>query len=151
MNKQNAFVETIFEVATDAVNKGIVHLYTEDNKLSGNKIRLKGKEVINFGSCSYLGLEFDKRMIAASQEAVQNYGTTFAESRAYVSIRHYEELEHLFGKIFNYPALVAQTTTLCHIAAIPVLVNDNDAIILDHQAHFSVHTAVSIIKSRGVH
>ena len=151
MSGKNTFVETVFEVVTDAINKGIIHLYTEDNKLSGNTIHLKGRGVVNFGSCSYLGLEFDKRMIAASQEAVQNYGTTFAESRAYVSIRQYEELESLFGKIFNYPTLVAQTTTLGHIAAIPVLINDGDAIILDHQVHFSVHTAVNIVKSRGIH
>src|ERR1035437_543982 len=151
MNKQNAFVETIFEVATDAVNKGIAHLYTEDNKLSGNKIHLKGKEVANFGSCSYLGLEFDQRLINGAKDAIEKYGTTFSESRAYVSICQYKELETLFGKIFNAPTLVAQTTTLGHIAAIPVLINDGDAIILDHQVHFSVHTAVNIVKSRGVH
>lgn len=150
MSKQNAIIDTVFQVATDAVNKGIAHLYTEDGQLFNNTIHLKGREVVNFGSCSYLGLEFDERMITASQEAVRNYGTTFAESRAYVSIRHYEELENLFGKIFSYPSLVAQTTTLGHIATIPVLVNDDDAIILDHQVHNSVHTAVSIVKSRGV-
>ena len=92
MGRQNAFVETVFEVATDAVNKGIAHLYTEDKQLSGNRIHLKGKEVVNFGSCSYLGLEFDERMISASQEAVQKFGTTFSESRAYVSICQYKEL-----------------------------------------------------------
>src|ERR1035437_3293590 len=112
MNKQNAFVETIFEVATDAVNKGIAHLYTEDNKLSGNKIHLKGKEVANFGSCSYLGLEFDQRLINGAKDAIEKYGTQFSESRAYVSVKHYQILEELLMQLFNSPIQIAPTTTL---------------------------------------
>lgn len=151
MSKHNSFIATVDQVISTGIRKGIGHLYTQNEKLTNNLISLKGKEIINFGSCSYLGLEFNKEMILASQQAVADYGTTFAESRAYVSIKHYEILEGLFSKIFNFPAIVAPTTTLAHIAAIPVLVNEEDAIILDHQVHTSVQTAVSIVKSRGVH
>lgn len=151
MSKHNAFVETIDQIVTDGVNKGILHLHNEDNKLTGNKLVLKGKEVVNFGSCSYLGLEFDPRMITASKQAIEDYGTQFSESRAYVSIKLYKELEELFCSLFEASCIVTPTTTLGHIAAIPVLVNDDDAIILDHQVHNSVQTAVNLVKPRGVH
>ena len=62
-------------VISDAVDKGIMHLNTEDDRLKDNSIELNGKTVVNFGSCSYLGLEFDERIKAASVKAIQDYGT----------------------------------------------------------------------------
>jgi len=126
-------------------------LSTEDRVLNGNTMRLKGRDVINFGSCSYLGLEFDRRMIEEAKKALDEYGTQFSASRAYVSPRYYEELESMLCEIFGSPAIAAPTTTLGHISVIPVLIYDDDAIILDHQAHNSTQTAVSLVKPRGVH
>jgi len=151
MSKYNATVELIDQIATDAANKGIAHLYTQDDELSGNLITLKSKQAVNFGSCSYLGLEFDNRLINGSIKEINSYGTQFSASRAYVSTRHYDELESHFTSIFESPSIVAPTTTLGHIAAIPVLVNDNDAVILDHQVHHSVQTAANLLKPRGIH
>ncbi len=112
---------------------------------------LKGRKVINFGSCSYLGLEFDTRLTEASKAAIDNYGTQFAESRAYVSIKLYQELEELFYKIFEAPCVITPTTTLGHIANIPVLISPADAIITDQLVHNSVSTAVRLLAAAGTH
>ncbi len=151
MSKTNTFFETVDQIVSDGVQKGILHLYTEDLQLSGNHILLKGKKVVNFGSCSYLGLEFDERLKNAAKLAVDNYGTQFSESRAYVSVRQYAELEGLLERIFEAHCVVTPTTTLGHIANIPVLVGDLDAVIVDHQVHSSVQTAIQLLKARGVH
>ncbi|OFY87636.1 MAG: hypothetical protein A3F72_13360 [Bacteroidetes bacterium RIFCSPLOWO2_12_FULL_35_15] len=151
MATKNSFVETVSQIASDGVQKGIFHLYTEDEKLTGNKLHLKNKEVINFGSCSYLGLEFDRRMKDSAIRAIENYGTQFSESRSYVSTSHYLVLEKLLNKLFDAHAVVTPTTTLGHISTIPVLIENDDAIILDHQVHNSIHIAVSMVKSKGVH
>jgi 7-keto-8-aminopelargonate synthetase-like enzyme len=151
VSKTNQFFDTVNQIVSDGVNRGILHLYTEDNNLSGNYIVLKGKRVVNFGSCSYLGLEFDERLKNGAKEAIDNYGTQFSESRAYVSVRQYQELEALLGQIFEAYPVVMPTTTLGHIANIPVLVGDSDAIIMDHQVHSSVQTAVQLLKARGVY
>ncbi len=151
MSKTNNFFETVDQIVSDGVQKGILHLYTEDDRLSGNSILLKGKEVINFGSCSYLGLEFDDRLKNAAKLAVDNYGTQFSESRAYVSVRQYAELEELLQQLFAAYCVVMPTTTLGHIANIPVLVNDTDAVIVDHQVHNSVQVAIQLLKARGVY
>lgn len=144
-------MDSVHQIVNNGVKKGILHLYTEDKKLTGNKITIKQQEVVNFGSCSYLGLEFDERLKRSAIEAIENYGTQFSESRAYVSTCHYEELEALLNQIFEAHCVVTPTTTLGHFSTIPVLVNAGDAIILDHQVHNSVQMAVNMVKSKGVH
>src|SRR5665647_754651 len=151
MGKNNSFYDTVDQIVTYGIEKGILHLYTADQPFDGTSIVLNEKSVLNFGSCSYLGLEFDPRIIAAAKKAIDKYGTQFSESRAYVSLGLYKELEYLLEKIFDAYCVITPTTTLGHIANIPVLVEDSDAVIMDQQVHNSVQTAVQIVKARGVH
>jgi 7-keto-8-aminopelargonate synthetase-like enzyme len=151
MRKGNSFVETVNQIASYGVEKGIVHLYTEDESFRGNGMTLKGKPVINFGSCSYLGLEFDPRLKRAAQDAIERYGTQFSASRAYVSVTLYKELEELLEKVFDASCVITPTITLGHLSAVPVLINDEDAVIVDQQVHNSVQTAVELLKPRGIH
>ena len=154
MKKTAPPIDIIFEVLNYGAKNGVMHLNTANRKLTGNTLLLdrgKEKEVINFGSCSYLGLEFDERLRQGAKDAIDNYGTQFSSSRAYMSPVYYQELESLFDRIFDAHTVVTPTSTLGHIGVIPVLVNDKDAIILDHQVHNSVHTAVNLVKTKGVH
>lgn len=151
MKSNTIFNDTIDQIITDGVRRGILHLYTDDNKLHDNQLTLKGKKVINFGSCSYLGLEFDPRLKEASKAAIDCYGTQFSESRAYVSVKLYQELEELLYRLFQAPCVITPTTTLGHIANIPVLMTSADAIITDQQVHNSVNTAVKLVRSSGTH
>jgi 7-keto-8-aminopelargonate synthetase-like enzyme len=151
MKSADAFIETIDQIISDGVKKGILHLYTDGSIINGNQIFLKGKPVVNFGSCSYLGLEFDPRLKEASKAAIDHYGTQFSESRAYVSIKLYQELEELLNRLFEAHCVITPTTTLGHIAAIPVLISSADAIITDQQVHNSVNTAVKLATAAGTH
>ena len=151
MKPNTAFNDTIDQIISDGVRRGILHLYTDDNKLTDNHLTLKGNPVVNFGSCSYLGLEFDERLKEASKAAIDCYGTQFSESRAYVSVKLYQELEELLYKIFDAPCVITPTTTLGHIANIPVLMTSADAIITDQQVHNSVNTAVKLVRAAGAH
>lgn len=144
-------LESVNAILTNSRRLGVTHLVTEDEHLDGSHIHVKGSELINFGSCSYLGLELDQRLKDAGKEAIDKYGLQFSSSRAYVSIGLYSELENLFEQMFGQPVILAPTVTLGHIANIPVLVGDNDAVIMDVQAHASVQTAVDLIKVRRVH
>ena len=147
----NTVINTIDQIITDGVNRDILHLYTEDDVFRGNKLTLRGKNVVNFGSCSYLGLEFDSRLIEASKAAINRFGTQFSESRAYVSIGLYKELEELFERLFEAYCVITPTTTLGHIANIPVLITASDAVITDQQVHNSVSTAVKLLAGAGTH
>ena len=151
MKPNTVINDTIDQIISDGVRRGILHLYTDDEKLYDNQLTLKGIKVTNFGSCSYLGLEFDPRLKEASKAAIDRYGTQFSESRAYVSVKLYEELEELLNKVFDAPCVITPTTTLGHIANIPVLITSADAIITDQQVHNSVTTAVKLLSGAGTY
>lgn len=151
MSKYHNFHDTVDQIISYGIEKEILHLYVSAGKCSGIQISINNKPVLNFGSCSYLGLEFHQALKEGAQQAIEKYGTQFSSSRAYVSLGLYKELEGLLQKIFDAPVVITPTTTLGHIACIPVIVHDSDAVIMDHQLHNSVQTAVQLVKARGVH
>jgi 7-keto-8-aminopelargonate synthetase-like enzyme len=150
-SKHEQMLEILDEVCTSGRKLGIVFQTIEDTELDGRYVKVDGKRMINFGSCSYLGLELDQRLIAGTIDAVTRYGTTFSSSRAYLSCRLYEELENLLAQIFGNPVVVTNNTTTGHLANIPILVGDNDAVIMDVNVHSSVQQAVTLLKDRNVH
>src|SRR3954449_11821410 len=133
----------------EGVGKGLLQLSPEDDALDGRTVVLNGSTHINFGSCSYLGLELDPRMREAVIEAVNRYGTQFSSSRAYLQSPQYAELESLLDVMFGGHSLVVPTTTLGHLATLPCLVASNDAVLLDHQVHSSVQMAANQLRGKG--
>ncbi|MCI4666968.1 MAG: aminotransferase class I/II-fold pyridoxal phosphate-dependent enzyme [Bacteroidia bacterium] len=148
--KTSQHLALVDQTLSYAIASNIIHLYSEDQKLDGRIITTNGKELINFGSCSYLGLETDERLKAGAIDAINRYGTQFSSSRAYMSLSLYKDLEIELENIFAGSVMVSPTTTLGHLAAIPVIVGDNDAIILDHQVHASVQMATQLLRPRGI-
>src|SRR4051812_8420585 len=120
-----------------------------DEAFDGRHVTLEGAPRINFGSCSYLGLELDPRMKEATIDAVRRYGTQFSSSRAYMSSPQYVELEALLSEMFGGYAVATPTTSLGHLAALPVIVESHDAVLLDHQVHASVQTAANQLRLKG--
>ncbi|MFI5219170.1 MAG: aminotransferase class I/II-fold pyridoxal phosphate-dependent enzyme [Bacteroidia bacterium] len=151
-SKHEQVLEMMNQVVTTSKDLGIAHLTTEDYELDGRHIMIRGKSLVNFSSCSYLGLELDQRLKSAAIDAVQRFGTQFSCSRGYVSLGLYNDIENLLSRIFhNHPVILAPTTSLGHMSNIPVLVGDHDAVIMDIQVHSSVQNAVELLKSRNIH
>ena len=69
--------------------RGLIHRTAEDEHFDGRTLCLDGEQVLNFASCSYLGLETDARLKRGANDAVERYGVHFYSSRAYVSAPPY--------------------------------------------------------------
>ncbi len=152
MPKTTDHLDTLDSMITEAVHRGLMHHTAEDEVLNGRIVTVGGRELLNFGSCSYLGLELDPRLKAGAIDAVQRYGTQFSSSRAYMSSPAYAELEGLFERLFGAPVVLAPTTSLAHISALPVLIDpDEDAVIFDQQVHSSVQTALKLVRGPKAH
>ncbi len=145
----NPRLRLVDDAITDGIARGLGHLIAEDDQLGGRLITLRGRRLVNFGSCSYLGLETDLRLKAAACDAVARYGVQFASSRAYVSCPPYAELERLLAALFETPLVIAQTTTLAHFAALPILIGREDAVICDQLVHASVQAVLPTLQAAG--
>ncbi len=150
MKKEDDLINIVDTIFTDAANRQLMYLNTEDHPLDGRTIGFNGKEYINFGSCSYLGLEIDPRLKQGVIDAVTRYGTQFSSSRSYMSAPPYVELEDQLSQLFGGYALVTPSTTLGHLSALRVLVKPNHAVIMDRQVHASVQMAANQCRLQGV-
>jgi 7-keto-8-aminopelargonate synthetase-like enzyme len=138
-------------VVSQGRDQGLGHLKVDEIYDNGRTVIVNGKKLVSFSNCGYLGLEFDERLIESAKNAIDRYGVSFSSSRSFLELSLFEDLESLLSKIFNKPTLFAQSTTLGHIAVIPLLIDSNDAVIMDHRVHNSISNAVSMVKARGTY
>ncbi|HEX8545703.1 MAG TPA: aminotransferase class I/II-fold pyridoxal phosphate-dependent enzyme [Cytophagaceae bacterium] len=144
------FLKTFNEISTIARQRKIAHLTIEDDELNGRYVTIEGRKKLHFGSCSYLGLELDERVIDGSIKAVRKYGAQFSCSRAYLSCTPYEELEELLSRVFNNPVFLNTSSTLAHQSVLPLIIEDGDAVIFDQQVHSSVQELKYKLHFRGI-
>lgn len=129
---------------------GIHRLLIEDTELEGDSVILDGKRVLNFGLCSYLGLGNDERLVSAATDAIKRYGTSYSSSLAYTAVPLYRDLTERLESMFEARVVLAPTTTLAHLAALPVLIRPEDVAVVDIQAHASVRLATQVLQANGV-
>jgi 7-keto-8-aminopelargonate synthetase-like enzyme len=115
------------------------------DRYTGRFVELEGKVLRSFGTCSYLGLDHRAEIREAAAQAALDFGTQFSISRAYLKCHLYEELEASLAAMTDRPVLVAASTTLAHLAAIPALVRDRDVVLIDQFAHASLHMATQLL------
>jgi len=140
--------------ACDAVGdvareRGIGLLQAEDDRLDGRTVRVEGRRLLHFCSCSYLGLELDPRLVAGAIDAARRFGTQFSVSRAFLSAPPYAELEARLDEITGGFTLVTPNTTLASAAALPSLVREDDAVLFDHQLHMTVQQLIPLLQRLG--
>lgn len=137
------------DVISDGARRGLLHAAAEDERLDGRTLTLDGRRLVNFGSCSYLGLETHPALREGVVDAVTRYGSQFSSSRAYVSAPAYARAEAELSALLGRPSLIAPSTTMGHLAALPVLLGPQDTLLLDHQVHHSVQTAAHQVRAQG--
>ncbi|WMJ74080.1 aminotransferase class I/II-fold pyridoxal phosphate-dependent enzyme [Cytophagaceae bacterium ABcell3] len=140
----------INEIVTTARQHGLGQIVTEDKYYDGKNITVDNKNLLNFGSCSYLGLETDQRLKVSAIDAIMKYGIQFSSSRHFVSCSLYDEYEILLQQIFGAHIAYTTSVSLGHHGVIPIIVRENDAIILDQQVHASVQDAAFKMKAYGI-
>jgi len=117
----------------------------------GASVNVAGQERLNFGSCSYLGLEVRDELKQGVIAAVQKYGTQFPFAKPQLECALYGELESALERMTGGRVVIASSATLTHVAAIPALISTRDAVVMDRLAHASLYTATTLLKSVPVH
>jgi 7-keto-8-aminopelargonate synthetase-like enzyme len=112
---------------------------------NGRTVVVGNRSLFNFGSCSYLGLEHRPELREAAHRAIDDFGTQFSFSRAYLECSLYAELEAELERMTERHVLVSASTTLGHMAALPTLIKDKDVVVIDQFAHASLHQALQLL------
>ena len=149
-SRHERFVNLTQRMMQRAVDLRIIRLEMEDERFDDSNITVDGAKLANFGTCSYLGVNRDERLKAAAHVAVDRFGPNYSSSTVYTSLGLNGELEAKLSRIFDAPVLVAPTTTLAHLSALPVLAFAGDLVIMDRNAHASLHLAADVLRGRGV-
>lgn len=147
-SERNATVDSIHE---EAIQHGLYFLNPDDQELHGRTFTLRGQELLSFASCSYLGLEQHPQLVEGIIHAARRYGTQFSATRGFVSAPPYGELEALMSEVLGGYAIACSSTSLGHQSALGVLATEKDAIVLDHQAHYSIQQAAQLSRTAGCH
>ena len=132
------------------VERGLIQRRIEDTSLDGAIITLDGAQLVDFSSCAYLGINQDPRLKSGAIDAVERYGTSYSSSPTYTALGLYDRLEAQLRRMTGAAVAVPQTTTLAHLAALPILVGPEDLALIDSQTHDSVQLATAALRGNGV-
>ena len=119
---------------------GVYPYFREIDSAQDTEVLMDGKKVLMFGSNSYMGLTYDKRIVEAAIAATRKYGTGCAGSRFLngtldLHVQLEKELAAFLGK---EECLVFTTGFTVNEGIIPTLVDRKDYIICDDRDHASI-------------
>jgi 8-amino-7-oxononanoate synthase len=104
------------------------------------KVRIDGKEVLMFGSNSYLGLTNHPKLKEAAIKAVRDFGTGCAGSRFLNgTLSIHVELEEALADFLNKESVLLYSTGFqANLGAISPFFGRNDYVIIDEFVHASI-------------
>lgn len=143
-------IDKVNQIINAGIEKKLLQQSTQNESIIDANIQLEGGNLLNFGSCSYLGLEFEPSLKEGVIDATRRFGTQFSSSRTYVSIGLYRELEDLLEEMFEKPVIAAASTTLGTLATLPVIIQEGDAVIMDFLVHATVQLAAQVLKAKKI-
>lgn len=132
-------VSWLTEVTT-AKEKGIYPYFRPISSAQDTVVMIGGKEVLMFGSNSYLGLTNHPVIKAAARQAIEKYGTGCAGSRFLNGTLdlHLELEKRLASYVNKEAAIVFSTGFQANLGALSSFTGRNDYIIMDEYDHASM-------------
>jgi 8-amino-7-oxononanoate synthase len=129
-----------YDAPQKAMAAGIYPYFREIESDQDTVVKIKGKDVLMFGSNSYLGLTNHPKIKEAAIKAIEKYGSGCAGSRFLngtldIHIRLEERLADLVGKD---GALCYSTGFQVNLGVVSVLTGRRDHIFLDELDHASI-------------
>ena len=67
-----------------------------------------------------------------------------------LSVTPYGEAEEILSEMFSCPVIIAPSITLAHQSCIPIIVEENDAVLIDNRAHESMQLPVQMLELRNI-
>ncbi|HEX8531063.1 MAG TPA: pyridoxal phosphate-dependent aminotransferase family protein, partial [Cytophagales bacterium] len=129
-----------FTEAAEAKRHGIYPYFRPIESGQDTRVYIGGKEVLMFGSNSYLGLTGHPAIKEAAKRAIDRYGTGCAGSRFLNgTLDIHLELEHKLARYVGKEAAVIFSTGFqVNLGVLSCLLGRNDYLVLDEYNHASI-------------
>jgi 8-amino-7-oxononanoate synthase len=141
-----------FQDANFIKEKGLYPYFRSIESAQDTEVIINGKNVLMFGSNSYLGLTNHPRIKQASQDAIDKYGTGCAGSRFLNGTLdiHLELEERLAAYVGKEASVLFSTGFQVNLGVISCLLDRNDYLILDESDHASIIDGSRLSFSRTI-
>ena len=138
-----------FQDAKRIKEQGLYPYFRSISSAQDTEVIIDGKEVLMFGSNSYLGLTNHPKIKEAAQKAIEKYGTGCAGSRFLNgTLDIHLELENRFADYFGKEAAVLFSTGFqVNLGVISCLLDRSDYLVLDEYDHASIIDGVRLCKA----
>ncbi|SNS59641.1 serine palmitoyltransferase [Ekhidna lutea] len=130
-----------FDEAKKIQEKGLYAFFRPFNARQETIVKVNGKNVLMFGSNSYLGLTTHPKVIEASENALKKYGSSCSGSRFLngTTDLHQQLESRLATFLGKEDALVFSTGYQVNLGTIPTITRKEDMIFLDRLNHASIY------------
>ncbi|WP_343531312.1 aminotransferase class I/II-fold pyridoxal phosphate-dependent enzyme [Pedobacter sp.] len=141
-----------FQDAKIIKERGLYPYFRSIDSAQDTEVMINGKEVLMFGSNSYLGLTNHPKIKEASQKAIEKYGTGCAGSRFLNGTLdiHLELESRLAAYVGKEAAVLFSTGFQVNLGVISCLLDRNDYLILDEYDHASIIDGSRLSFSRSI-
>jgi len=114
--------------------------------LSGGRVRVAGRVLLNLSANDYLGLAQDPRLIAAAQEAAARWGVGAGASRLVVGHLALHEAVEAQLAVFKgtESAVIFSTGYMANLGVISALMGPKDVIFSDRLNHASIMDGIKL-------
>ncbi len=139
--------QTMADFQAELAERGVVPFgAVTEQLLSATEGVVEGHKVILAGTNNYMGLSFDPRCIAASQQAAAKWGTGTTGSRlANGSFAEHQALEREIADFYGVSnAIVFSTGYAATMGMCATLAGPGDVILLDADSHASIYSGVKL-------
>lgn len=135
-----------FTLAEEAMRNGHYAFFRTFQSKQETEVKVNGKNVLMFGSNSYLGLTTHPKVMEAAEAAVRKYGSSCSGSRFLNGTTDmHEELESKLAKFLNKDeALVFSTGFQVNLGVLPSIAKQGDALLLDRLNHASIYEGAKL-------
>lgn len=141
-----------FQDAKIIKERGLYPYFRSISSAQDTEVIIDGKEVLMFGSNSYLGLTNHPKIKEASQKAIAKYGTGCAGSRFLNGTLdiHLELESRLAAYVGKEAAVLFSTGFQVNLGVISCLLDRNDYLVLDEYDHASIIDGSRLAFSRSI-
>ncbi len=141
-----------FKLAEDAKKNGYYAFFRTFQSKQETEVKVNGKNVLMFGSNSYLGLTTHPQVLEAAESAVRKYGSSCSGSRFLNGTTDmHEELEHKLARFLNKEeVLVFSTGFQVNLGVLPTIAKQGDVLLLDRLNHASIYEGAKLSDASSV-